>query len=150
MSHVFNYTIYTETIVMGTQNILWKFEPDHSIFPDFTGIGSLKYKEANSRKYQREFEVISRVKTWQIRGIWSQQLEHKRVPQWGKEPGVRKGKRSLLACHTRCKWEWVHVQSAHLESQDTYWSTEWLFGYTIDGKGRTFNYIRKALGKIEK
>ena len=20
------------------------------------------------------------------------------------EPGVRKGKRSLLACHTRCKW----------------------------------------------
>ena len=25
------------------------------------------------------------------------------VPQWGTEPGVRKGKRSLLACHTRCK-----------------------------------------------
>ena len=38
----------------------------------------------------------SRVKTWQNRGIWSQQLEHKQVPQWGTEPGVRKGKRSLL------------------------------------------------------
>ena len=23
-------------------------------------------------------------------------------PKWGTEPGVRKGKRSLLACHTRC------------------------------------------------
>ena len=34
----------------------------------------------------------SRVKTWQVRGIWSQQLEHKQVPQWGTEPGVRKGK----------------------------------------------------------
>ena len=33
----------------------------------------------------------------------SQQLEHKQVPQWGTEPGVRKGKRSLLACHTHCK-----------------------------------------------
>ena len=31
---------------------------------------------AKSRKYQGVFEVKSRVKTWQIRGIWSQQLEH--------------------------------------------------------------------------
>ena len=45
----------------------------------------------------------SRVKTWQVREIWSQQLEHKQVPKWGTEPGVRKGKRSLLACHTGCK-----------------------------------------------
>ena len=45
----------------------------------------------------------SRVKTWQVRGIWSQQLEHKQVPKWDTEPGVRKGKRSLLACHTRRK-----------------------------------------------
>ena len=45
----------------------------------------------------------SRVKTWQVRGIWFQQLEHKQVPQWGTEPGVRKGKRSLLAYHTRRK-----------------------------------------------
>ena len=35
--------------------------------------------------------------------IWSQQLEHKQVPKRGMEPGVRKGKRSLLASHTRCK-----------------------------------------------
>ena len=32
--------------------------------------------EAKSRKYQRVFEVKSRVKTWQVRRIWSQQLEH--------------------------------------------------------------------------
>ena len=35
-----------------------------------------KFGEAKSRKYQRVFEVKSRVKTWQVRGIWSQQLEH--------------------------------------------------------------------------
>ena len=46
---------------------------------------------AKSRKYQGVLEVKSRVKTWQVRGIWSQQLEHKQVPQWGTEPGVRKG-----------------------------------------------------------
>ena len=45
----------------------------------------------------------SRVKTWQVRRIRSQQLEHWQVPKWGTEPGVRKGKRSLLASHTRCK-----------------------------------------------
>ena len=33
----------------------------------------------------------SRLKTWQVRGIRSEQLEHKQVPQWGTEPGVRKG-----------------------------------------------------------
>ena len=38
-------------------------------------------KKAKSRKYQGVFEVKSRVKTWQVRGIWSQQLEHKQVPQ---------------------------------------------------------------------
>ena len=32
-----------------------------------------------------------------------QQLEHKQVPIRGTKPGVRKGKRSLLASHTRCK-----------------------------------------------
>ena len=31
---------------------------------------------------------------------WSQQLEHK---QKRTQPGDQKGKRSLLACHTRCK-----------------------------------------------
>ena len=42
-------------------------------------------------------------KTWQGRGIWSQQLEQKQVPKRGMEPGVRKGKRSMQASHTRCK-----------------------------------------------
>ena len=32
--------------------------------------------EAKSRTYQGVFEVKSRVKTWQVRGIWSQQFEH--------------------------------------------------------------------------
>ena len=32
--------------------------------------------KAKSRKYQGALEVKSRVKTWQVRGIWSQQLEH--------------------------------------------------------------------------
>ena len=59
--------------------------------------------EVKSRKYQGVFEVKSRAKTWQVRGIWSQQLEHQQVPKWGTEPGVRKGKRSLLASHTRRK-----------------------------------------------
>ena len=60
--------------------------------------------QAKSRKYQGVFNVKSRVKTWQIRGIWSQQLEHKQVLKMGTEPGVRKGKRSLLARHTSCKF----------------------------------------------
>ena len=71
-------------------------------------------------------------KTRQILENWSQQLEYKQVPKRGTEPGVGKGKyhrgvvfhffvylmnkdteilkikplrhkRSLLACHTRCK-----------------------------------------------
>ena len=37
------------------------------------------------------------------RGNWSQQSEHTQAPEKGTEPGVRSGKRSLLACHTRCK-----------------------------------------------
>ena len=58
-----------------------------------------------SYKQNREStKAKSRVKTWQVRGIWSRQLEHKQVPQWGTEPGVKKGKLSLLACDTRCKW----------------------------------------------
>ena len=40
-----NYRSFTQTTVMGKEKILWKFELDQSIFLDFTGIGSLKYKE---------------------------------------------------------------------------------------------------------
>ena len=60
--------------------------------------------QAKSRKYQGAFKVKSRVKTCPVRGIWSQQLEHKKLQKGGTESGVRKGKRSLLACNTRCKW----------------------------------------------
>ena len=40
-----NYRPFTETTVMSTENILWKFELNQIIFPDFTGIRSFKYKE---------------------------------------------------------------------------------------------------------
>ena len=36
----------------------------------------VKHHQVKSRKYQGVFEVKSRVKTWQVRWIWSQQLEH--------------------------------------------------------------------------
>ena len=39
-------------------------------------INALDTMKAKSRKYQGVFESKSRVKTWQGRGIWSQQLEH--------------------------------------------------------------------------
>ena len=35
-----------------------------------------KFLKAKSRKYQGVFEVKSRIKTWEVREIWSQQLEH--------------------------------------------------------------------------
>ena len=44
-----------------------------------------------------------RGKTRQVRENWPQELGHKYVPKSETEPGVRKGKRSLLACHTQCK-----------------------------------------------
>ena len=55
------------------------------IFSKFLWLRPLKDKKGSSvasalkvksRKYQGVFEVKSRVKTWQVRGIWSQQLEH--------------------------------------------------------------------------
>ena len=66
--------------------------------------------------------ILSRVKTWQVRGIWSQQLEHKQVPQWGTEPGVLKGKRSLLACHTRCKYS---METTHNRWRSSSISRSW-------------------------
>ena len=45
----------------------------------------------------------SREKIRQVRENWSQQLEYKQVPKRGTEPGVWKGKRYLLASHTRSK-----------------------------------------------
>ena len=54
-------------------------------------------------KVPRGIQVESRVKTWQVRGIWSQKLEHQQVQKRGMELGVQKDKRSLLACHARCK-----------------------------------------------
>ena len=40
----------------------------------------------------------------------SLQFKHNQVPEKGTEPGVRKGKRPMLACHTRCK---CSMETAH-------------------------------------
>ena len=63
----------------------------------------LYFNKAKSRKYRGLCKVKSRVKTRHVREIWSQQLEHKQVPKRETESGVRNGKLSLVACHTRCK-----------------------------------------------
>ena len=42
-----------------------------------TSSASVNGVEGKSRKYQGVFEAKSRVKTWQVRGIWSQQLKSK-------------------------------------------------------------------------
>ena len=44
-----------------------------------------------------------REKTRQVQENRSYRLERKQVPKSGTESGVRKGKRSLLACITCCK-----------------------------------------------
>ena len=59
--------------------------------------------KAKSRKHRAVFKVKRRENTLQVRLNWSQQLEHKQVLKKVTEPGVRKGKSSLLASHTRCK-----------------------------------------------
>ena len=40
-----NYQSFIKTTVMGTENMFCKFDLNQIIFPDFTCIGSLKYKE---------------------------------------------------------------------------------------------------------
>ena len=42
---------------------------------------------------------------------WSLQLDHKQFSK-GTEQGVRKEKRSLLACYTRCKWSMETTRSS--------------------------------------
>ena len=59
--------------------------------------------QSKIKKVPRGIRGEKSSKDMAVRGIWSQQLEHKQVPKWGTEPGARKGKRSLLACHTHCK-----------------------------------------------
>ena len=68
----------------------------------------------------------SRVKTWQDRGIWSQQWEHKQVTQWGTEPGVRKGKRSLLACNALCKGSMEIGGQARYQCHEIGGKSDWL------------------------
>ena len=63
----------------------------------------MKLQKANSKleKVPSVFKVKGRVKPRQVRDMWFQQLKHKQVPKRGTEPGVRKGKSSLLACQSR-------------------------------------------------
>ena len=55
------------------------------------------FREVKSRKYQGVFEVKSRVKTWQVRGIWSQQLEHSPARRAGKTKNLRLASGSSFA-----------------------------------------------------
>ena len=59
---------------------------------------------AKSRKYRGVFKVKSRVKTRQVQEIWSQQFEHKQVPKGDGTRCPEGLKRSLLACHSHCKY----------------------------------------------
>ena len=54
-------------------------------------------------KVQRGIQGKKSIKTRQVRENLSQQFEHKQFPKSETDPGVWKGRRSLLACHTRCK-----------------------------------------------
>ena len=64
---------------------------------------SLACHKAKSRKYQGILKVKILEQIRQARLNWSQQLEHNQVPEREAEPGIRKGKRYLLECHTSCK-----------------------------------------------
>ena len=111
ISSTVSWTAYINKMVKGLFSIPSEKGRYLTQFYDKSPYTDRKIKKAmwkaKSRKYQGVFEVKSRVKTWQVRGIWSQQLEHQQVPKWGTEPGVRKGKHSLLACHTcrKCSME---------------------------------------------
>ena len=50
--------------------------PSHDVTANIPIVYYSLLYHVKSRKYQGVFEVKSRVKTWQVRGIWSQQLEH--------------------------------------------------------------------------
>ena len=45
---------------------------------------NVRMQKKKSTKYQGVFEVKSRLKTWQVRGIWSQQFEYKQVQNGGR------------------------------------------------------------------
>ena len=66
------WLISTEYIV-ALHYVPWSPSRSH---PHSSLFGTKCLLMAKSRKYQGVFEVKSRVKIWQVRGIWSQQLEH--------------------------------------------------------------------------
>ena len=99
VNHHISWYHLTENIYKTLYETIWV---QHSVVWFVCWSVGLPIRRKQNRESTKEYSK-SRVKTWQVRGIWSQQLEHKQLPQWGTEPGVRKGKRSLLACSTRCK-----------------------------------------------
>ena len=86
------------------------------------------FTNAKSKKCRGVFKVKSRVKTRQVREIWSQQLDHKQVPKSGTELGVRKGKRSPLACHTRNIT--IRMAVGWQNKYDLFWEYGWSIGIT--------------------
>ena len=53
-------------------------------------VQSLLFVVSKIEKIPRGIRGEKSSKDMAIWGIWSQQLEHKQVPQWGTEPGVQK------------------------------------------------------------
>ena len=98
--------------------------------------------EAKSRKYRGVIKVKSRVKTLQVRGIWSQQLEHKQVPKRGRNQVSVRGKCPLIACHTRCKcsMETIHNSMKVNLGIKVIKLMDSLIGWQVTvGKGSDFN-----------
>ena len=60
------------------------------------------YPKGKIEKVPRGIQGEKSSKTWQVRGIWSQRLEHKQVPKGGRNQVFGRVKRSILASHTRC------------------------------------------------
>ena len=103
------YLLYT--------SVLSQFCFRRSILNDSLNSGSEWHKhdkvlEAVSKieKVPRDIQGEKLSKATESSSHQSQQLEHKQVSKRGTEPGVRKGRRSLLACHTRCK---CSLQTTH-------------------------------------
>ena len=136
--------LFFEIILAKTNLQILSIREDHMAFES----------KAKSREYQGVFKGKSRVKPWQIRGIWSQQLEHKQIPKRGTESGVRKGKRSLLECNTRCKcsMKTTHISVKVKLDIKVIELLENLIGWEVTfGQGSEFHltFVRRRLHIVE-
>ena len=131
----------TPNIIMGTRWYPWKKYPgvhgrSHWL-PDYwfnkllyiliSGV-SLNFKQ--NREVPRVFEVKSRVKTWQVRGIWSQQLEHQQIPKWGRN---QVSGRVSVPC-----WHATPVANGSMETTHNRWRSS--------SVSRSWNLVESLIG----